>query len=50
VDSLDHARTRRAELEARAAAFRLARDCTRGARPARRPSIVLRLYARLWWA
>ena len=49
MDPLDPARTRRTELEARAAAYRMARDCTRG-RPARRPSVILRLYARLWWA
>jgi hypothetical protein len=36
-------------LEAAAAAHRLARERTREAR-ALRPSIVLRLYARLWWA
>jgi hypothetical protein len=40
---------RRRELEAAAAAHRLARERTREAR-ALRPSIVLRLYARLWWA
>lgn len=40
-----HVRMHRHELEAAAAAHRLARDC---AHP--RPSPVLRLYARLWWA
>lgn len=39
-------RLRRAELEAAAAADRRARACT----PAGRPSLALRLYARLWWA
>ena len=39
----------RREMEAAAAAHRLARDCARAARGAR-PSLVLRLYARLWWA
>ncbi|MHA6617243.1 hypothetical protein [Pseudonocardia sp. DLS-67] len=37
---------RRRELEAAAAAHRLARSCARRSRP----SPVLRLYARLWWA
>jgi hypothetical protein len=38
-----HARQRRGELEAAAAAHRLARTSPR-------PSLLLRLYARLWWA
>jgi hypothetical protein len=47
VDPLEHhVHLRRRELETAAAAHRLARQC---ARPAR-PSLVLRLYARLWWA
>jgi hypothetical protein len=47
VDPLEHhAHLRRRELEAAAAAHRLARDCTGPARP----SLALRLYARLWWA
>jgi hypothetical protein len=51
VDPLaHHAHLWRRELEAAAAAHRLARDCTRAARAAARPSLVLRLYSRLWWA
>ena len=53
MDPLEHhARLRRRDLEAEAAAHRLARECTRSARVVRgaRPSLVLRLYARLWWA
>jgi hypothetical protein len=50
VDPLAHemyvVQVRRQELEAAAATFRMARRC---ARPAG-PSLVLRLYARLWWA
>ncbi|TQM42816.1 hypothetical protein [Pseudonocardia cypriaca] len=41
-------RLRRRELEAAAAAHRLARQCRRA--PGGRPSRLLRLYARLWWA
>jgi hypothetical protein len=41
---------RRRDMEATAAAHRLVRECARGVRPARRPSPILRLYARLWWA
>lgn len=44
-----HASLRRAELEAAAAAYRKVRDCRRAAQ-GRRPSWLLRLYARLWWA
>jgi hypothetical protein len=50
VDPLAHemhvVQARRQELEAVAATFRMARRCTRPAGP----SLVLRLYARLWWA
>jgi hypothetical protein len=47
VDPLEQiVRLRRRELEAEAAAYRAARrHVARG-----RPSPVLRLYARLWWA
>ena len=45
---MDPLEQHRRELEATAAAARLARDC-RGAGAAR-PSPVLRVYARLWWA
>jgi hypothetical protein len=51
VDPVAHAgrvRLHRRELEAAAAAHRLARECRR-ARDGR-PSPLLRLYARLWWA
>jgi hypothetical protein len=47
VDPLEqHVHLRRRELEAAAAAHRTARRC----RGYARPSPVLRLYARLWWA
>jgi hypothetical protein len=43
----DAAALHRREMERAAAAHRLARAC----RPTRtRPSLALRLYARLWWA
>jgi hypothetical protein len=46
---IDHLmRLRRRELEAAAAAHRLARECRRAR--VRGPSPLLRLYARLWWA
>jgi hypothetical protein len=49
VVPLEHfARLRGQEMEAAAAAHRLAREC-RGVRRAG-PSRALRLYARLWWA
>lgn len=40
------AHLRAAELQAAAAAHRLARTCRRD----RRPALPVRLYARLWWA
>jgi hypothetical protein len=47
VDPYEHyVRLRRAELEAEATAQRRARACARAARP----SLLLRVYARLWWA
>jgi hypothetical protein len=50
VDPIAHAtvQAHRRELEASAAAHRIARECIRAR--AARPSVVLRLYARLWWA
>jgi hypothetical protein len=45
---VDVVRLHRRELEAAAASHRIARDCRRAA--GRRPSPLLRLYARLWWA
>ena len=41
------AAARRAELERDAARYRLARRCRANTR---KPSPVLRLYARIWWA
>lgn len=41
---------RRRELEAAAAAHRLAHRLARSCARPSRPSPVLRLYARLWWA